>query len=139
MQEIKKLNSQLHFTAGFIDAGGIGSMLAEVTQQEVSSRIKPFTFTGTTKAPLYEALRDLVFRQKVRFSPAIIQQVKDDMSGVTRAVSASGEVRYSAAHTSEGHSDLISALVLLIHAWKTHPMQAAAPISFSRTSLLGSF
>lgn len=57
----KSLNDKYHFTAGYIDAGGIGSAVAEFANRQISGKIKPFQFTGTNKTPSYEALRDRIF------------------------------------------------------------------------------
>ena len=48
---------------------------------------------------MYEALRDLVFRQKVKFAKHLIERVKQDIQQVSRVVNASGEVRYQAGHS----------------------------------------
>lgn len=54
-------------------------MLAEYVNRQVSPRIKPLSFTGANKTPMYEALRDLVFRRKVKFAKRILERVKQDV------------------------------------------------------------
>ena len=94
LEAVASLDRSRHFTGGYVDAGGIGSMLAEYVNKQVSSRIKPLSFTGANKTPMHEALRDLVFRQKVKFAKHLIERVKQDIQQVSRVVNASGEVRY---------------------------------------------
>ena len=97
-------------------------MLAEYVNKQVSPRIKPLSFTGANKTPMYEALRDLVFRQKVKFAKHLIERVKQDLQQVSRVVTASGEVRYQASRGTEGHADITSALVLCTEAFKKMPL-----------------
>lgn len=122
LEAVASLDKSKHFTGGYVDAGGIGSMLAEYVNKQVSSRIKPLSFTGSNKTPMYEALRDLVFRQRIKFAKHLIERVKQDLQHVSRVVTASGEVRYQASRNSEGHSDITSALVLCTEAFKKMPI-----------------
>ena len=112
LEAVASLDKSKHFTGGYVDAGGIGSMLAEYVNKQVSSRIKPLSFTGANKTPMYEALRDLVFRQKV----------KQDIQQVSRVVNASGEVRYQASRSEAGHADMTSAIVLCTEAFRKMPL-----------------
>lgn len=122
LEAVASMDKSKHFTGGYVDAGGIGSMLAEYVNRQVSPRIKPLSFTGANKTPMYEALRDLVFRQKVKFARHIIETVKQDVQQVSRVVTASGDVRYHASRSEEGHSDITSALVLCTEAFKKMPL-----------------
>lgn len=62
------------------------------------------------------------------------------MANVSRIVSANGDVRYQASSTDAGHSDLTSALVLAVEAWKKMPLSVALPAAFSSfSSRLGSW
>lgn len=139
LEAVASLERSKHFTGGYVDSGGIGSMLAEYVHKQVSSRIKPLSFTGANKTPMYEALRDLVFRQKVKFAKHLIERVKQDMQQVSRVVTASGEVRYQASRGEEGHSDITSALVLCIESFKKMPMSQALPVSMPAASRLGTW
>lgn len=124
--------------AGFIDATGIGSMLAEEVHSTCAC-VKPFTFTSSNKASLFEALRDAILRGSIKFTPHILQQVRDDLSRVKRVISTAGDVRYISAHDDTGHADTTSALVLLVHAWRTHPLSTSTPTAFARSSTFGSW
>lgn len=79
LEAVASLDKAKHFTGGYIDAGGIGSMLAEYVHKQVSARICPLMFTGSNKTPMYEAFRDLVFRQRVKFAKHLIEKVKQDI------------------------------------------------------------
>ena len=136
LEAVASLDKSKHFTGGYVDAGGIGSMLAEYVNKQVSSRIKPLSFTGSNKTPMYEALRDLVFRQKVKFAKHLIERVKQDIQQVSRVVTASGEVRYQASRGTEGHADITSAIVLCTEAFKKMPLSQESPVAFNIPSRL---
>ena len=55
---------------------------------------------------------------------------------MSRVVTASGEVRYQASHTEAGHSDITSALVLCIEAFKKMPLSQDSPVAFKIQSRL---
>lgn len=139
LEAVASLDKSKHFTGGYVDAGGIGSMLAEYVNKQVSSRIKPLSFTGSNKTPMYEALRDLVFRQKVKFARHILERVRQDIQQVSRVVTASGEVRYQASRSEEGHADTTSALVLCVEAFKKMPISQSLPVSSPAASRLGAW
>ncbi len=131
LDRIAELERRRRFNGGLVDAGGIGSMLAEYANSKVSRRISPFTFTSASKTPLFESLRDLVFRRKILFSKSILERMREDLSGVSRITTAEGKVAYRAVSDSSGHSDLSSALVLMIEAWKRNPVSSSVPVPFS--------
>ena len=139
LEAVASLDRSRRFTGGYVDAGGIGSMLAEYVNRQVSPRIKPLSFTGANKTPMYEALRDLVFRQKVKFAKHILEKVKQDVQQVSRVVTASGEVRYQASRSEEGHADTTSALVLCTEAFRKMPISQALPVSMPAASRLGAW
>ena len=139
LEAVASLEKSMRFTGGYVDAGGIGSMLAEYVNRQVSPRIKPLSFTGANKTPMHEALRDLVFRQKVKFARHIMERVKQDIQQVSRVVTASGEVRYQAIRSEEGHADTISALVLCVEAFKNMPLSQSLPVSMPAASRLGAW
>ena len=139
LEAVASLDKSKHFTGGYVDAGGIGSMLAEYVNRQVSQRIKPLSFTGANKTPMHEALRDLVFRQKVKFAKHIIERVRQDVQQVSRVVTASGEVRYQASRVTEGHADITSALVLCVEAFRKMPLSQALPVSAPAASRLGAW
>lgn len=78
----KELNEKYKFTGGYIDAGGIGSAVAEFANKQISVKIKPYNFTGTNKTPAYEAIRDKVFQRKIRFNRKFKDIIEQDFRNV---------------------------------------------------------
>lgn len=135
----KQLNDKYHFTGGYIDAGGIGSAVAEFANKNISVKIKPFQFTGSNKTPAYETVRDKIFQRKLLFNKKFAQLVKDDFRNVQRIVSEAGDVKYVAGRDSNGHSDFVSSLVMNIQAVKDCPVNATLPHAYQSFSRLGGF
>lgn len=74
----KSLNDTWHFTAGYVDSGGIGSAVAEFANKQISTRVKPLAFTGANKTPMFEDLRSKVFEHKIKFASHLKQLLKHD-------------------------------------------------------------
>ena len=131
----KHVAMQKHFVAGYIDAGGIGSAVAEFASQKISSKLKPFIFTGSSKTPAYELFRSKVMqRGQILFSPEAAKLARADVLNVSRIVTESGQVRYTAESNDEGHGDIVSGIVLALQAWHDFPLQASLPIPYARAS-----
>ena len=129
----KHVQMQKGFVAGYIDAGGIGSAVAEFAGQKISPKLKPFVFTATSKTPAYELFRSKVMqRGQIFFSPEAAKLARADVLNVSRIVTESGQVRYTAESNAEGHGDIISGIVLALQAWHDFPLQASLPIPWSR-------
>ena len=56
-----------------------------------------------------------------------------------RYISNTGKISYSAPHTSDGHSDITSAIVLALKAIKDNPISFSMPTTYMRNSAFGSF
>ena len=109
--------------------------MAEFASQKISPRLKPFTFTSTSKTPAYELLRSKVMqRGQILFSPEAAKLVRADVLNVSRIVTESGQVRYTADSNAEGHGDIISGIVLALQAWHDFPLQVSLPIPYSRAT-----
>lgn len=131
----KHVAMQKHFVAGYIDAGGIGSAVAEFAGQKISPKLKPFIFTGSSKTPAYELFRSKVMqRGQILFSPEAAKLARADVLNVSRIVTESGQVRYVAESNDEGHGDIVSGIVLALQAWHDFPLQASLPIPYARAS-----
>lgn len=131
----KHVAAQKSFTAGYIDAGGIGSAVAEFASQKISPKLKPFIFTASSKTPAYELLRSKVMqRGQILFSPEAAKLARADVLNVSRIVTESGQVRYMADSNEEGHGDVISGIVLALQAWHDFPLQASLPVPWSRAT-----
>ena len=129
----KHAAAQKNLVAGYIDAGGIGSAVAEFAGQKISPKLKPFIFTATSKTPAYELFRSKVMqRGQILFSPEAAKLARADVLNVSRIVTESGQVRYTADSNAEGHGDIISGIVLALQAWHDFPIQVSLPIPYSR-------
>ena len=129
----KHAAAQKNLVAGYIDAGGIGSAVAEFAGQKISPKLKPFIFTATSKTPAYELFRSKVMqRGQILFSPEAAKLARADVLNVSRIVTESGQVRYTADSNAEGHGDIVSGIVLALQAWHDFPLQASLPIPYSR-------
>ena len=129
----KHVQMQKGFVAGYIDAGGIGSAVAEFAGQKISPKLKPFVFTATSKTPAYELFRSKVMqRGQILFSPEAAKLARADVLNVSRIVTESGQVRYTAESNAEGHGDIISGIVLALQAWHDFPIQVSLPIPYAR-------
>ena len=131
----KHAAAQKKLVAGYIDAGGIGSAVAEFAGQKISPKLKPFIFTATSKTPAYELFRSKVMqRGQILFSPGAAKLARADVLNVSRIVTESGQVRYTADSNAEGHGDIVSGIVLALQAWHDFPLQASLPIPWSRAT-----
>lgn len=131
----KHAAAQKNLVAGYIDAGGIGSAVAEFAGQKISPKLKPFIFTATSKTPAYELLRSKVMqRGQILFSPEAAKLARADVLNVSRIVTESGQVRYTADSNAEGHGDIISGIVLALQAWHDFQLRASLPIPWTRAT-----
>lgn len=131
----KHVSLQKSLAAGYIDAGGIGSAVAEFASQKISPKLKPFIFTSSSKTPAYELLRSKILqRGKILFSHEAAALARADLLNVSRIVTESGQVRYTAASNDEGHGDIVSGIVLALQAWHDFPIQASLPLPYQRAS-----
>lgn len=133
----KSLNDTYHFNAGYIDAGGIGSAVAEFANKQISAKIKPYCFTGTNKTPAYEAVRDKIFQKKLHFNKKFKSLVEQDFRNVSRIVTETGAVKFQAGRDDQGHSDFVSSLVLNIQAIVANPVSFSMPQGYMRSSAFG--
>lgn len=132
--EIKALNLKYKFINGYVDAGGIGSALAERIQKEINSKIKPLQFTGANKTPLYEALRERIFTKRIKFAEIDKAALLSDFTNIHRVVAEDGKVKFEAGRQDGHHSDLTSSLVLAIKALNEQLPGIGKPVSFLRNS-----
>lgn len=131
---LKQLHSKNRYSSGLIDATGIGSAFAEFAAKKVSSRIRGLQFTASNKTPMYERLRSLIFEHRIVFSEKFKEILERDFRNVRRIVTEDGKVRYAAGRNEDGHSDIISAVVLALEAWHRMPGNATLPVAYARHS-----
>jgi phage FluMu gp28-like protein len=103
-----------------VDSTGIGHGMAEALKEKFGrTRIEPIAFTLQSKeklaTDLYQAFADSMIT--IPRDEALLK----DICAIRRIVTASGNIRYDAARTSEGHADRAWALALAISACSTIP------------------
>ncbi len=97
-----------------VDATGMGAFPAEAMQKRHGrTRVEPVAFTLQSKEDLATTLYQ-------RFADATISipndpELRDDLTALRRIITSSGNVRYDAPHTDEGHADRAWALALALH------------------------
>ena len=100
-----------------IDATGLGMQLAEEAQQKFGNyKVEAITFTNAVKEELAYNLRRN-FEDKSIFIPSDIA-IREDLHAVKRSTTISGNIRFDAERTEQGHSDRFWALGLALYACK---------------------
>lgn len=113
-------------TYSSIDATGIGGPVSEHLAEFLGSyKLDAVNFTAESK-------RELFIRAKKHFQEGTIRipldaRLRDDLASLQRIVSPSGNVRYTAARTADGHADRSTALALALHAAARHGGTGSAP------------
>jgi len=101
-----------------IDATGIGDMLVEEAQRiHGSYRVEKVKFTAEVKDHLASKGRGLFEDRRCRV-PAD-REIRESFHTVRKTVTVSGNVRYDAASTDEGHADDFWAFTLAKEAAAT--------------------
>lgn len=134
---VKQLHQKYNFTAGLIDAGGIGSALAEQISKEVSSKLVGIEFTAANKTPMHEAIRAKILDHKLLFNPEFKAALTQDFRNVQRIVTESGQVKFQAGRDENGHSDITSSLALAVEAARRCPVNFKAPSPHTSFSSFG--
>ncbi|WP_211364064.1 hypothetical protein [Propionivibrio limicola] len=109
-----------------VDATGLGIGWADDAQDQFGEyRVEAVTFSTRTKEALAYPVRGAMEDKKLRipYDPAI----RADLRQVTKQVTSSGNVRFTAERTADGHSDRFWALGLAKHA----AANPSAPIEFT--------
>lgn len=103
-QEASDLLANQNILRACIDATGIGDMLTEELQRRFGShRVEKVKFTADIKSHLASLLLTGFEDKRVRVPSDIA--VRESFHSVRRTVSATGNIRYDAASTDEGHAD----------------------------------
>lgn len=110
---------------------GLGdSLAAEFSQaadrSDPSGKIELCNFTAALKEEIFVKLRAAFERRKIWIPSS--REIREDLHGVHRLVSAHGHVSYRAAHSADGHSDRCTALALALRAAESMPPAACATI-----------
>lgn len=101
-----------------IDATGIGANLAEDAALDFGkSRVEEVTFTAAVKEEMALDLRNS-FEDRLERIPQS-RVIRADLYSVKKTVTSSGNIRYSAERSEDGHADRFWACALATHAAKT--------------------
>lgn len=133
MSRVEILNRTCNFKKGFVDSNGIGSGIAEFLNKKLPL-IQGYTTTPANKTQNYEYLRMSIFDKKIHFLKKFKDLIICDFNNVSRVVTENGSVRYIADRNENGHSDITSAIVLGLQAYKTNPPSFTMPMSYSMKS-----
>lgn len=98
-----------------IDNSGIGRQFAERAQQRFGTyRVEPVTFTAQVKEDLAYPLR-ASFEDRTNRIPSD-EHIRADLRAVKKETTSSGNIRFTADHGKNGHSDRFWARALALHA-----------------------
>ena len=128
---LKQMHKLRNYASGYVDRNGIGSAFAEFATKQVSSRIQGWNFTSQNKPPMYERLRSMVYDHKVKFNSRLRGMIEQDFRNVQRIITPDGNVKYTAKHDQNGHSDATSGIVLALQAAFDRPASLTSPIPYS--------
>jgi len=130
MAELRRLMATYPVQRACLDQSGMGEALVELAQKEFgTSRIEGVLFTGAVKQDLATVLKQRYEDRQV--SVPIDRAIRDSLHAVKRLTTASGNVRFDAERTDQGHADYFWSQALAVHA-ATHP---AAPIEYASVGL----
>ena len=108
-----------------IDATGLGIGWADDAQDKFGEhRVEAVTFTPRSKEALAYPIRGAMEDRTLRIPQD--PKIRADLRQVTKQVSTTGNVRFTAERTPDGHADNFSALGLAVHAASS----PSAPIEF---------
>ncbi len=110
-----------------IDQTGIGRQFAERAQEKFGKyKVEGISFTGTVKEELAYPVR-ASFEDKTIRVPSD-GKIRSDLRAIGKETTASGNVRFTAERTKDGHADRFWALALAIHAGKAPASQFGAVV-----------
>lgn len=102
-----------------IDATGLGMQLAESAQRKFGQyRVEDINFTNKVKEELAYNLRTN-FEDKTVYIPPD-HDIREDLHSVRRVTTASGNIRFDADSSDNGHADRFWALALALYACSTN-------------------
>lgn len=110
----KALHQKNAYKSGYVDKTGIGSAFSEFVEKKVCSHIKGLQFTAANKTPMFENMRSRIFDHTFKVNRKFKPMIETDFNNVQRIVNEAGQVKYSAGHNDQGHSDITSAIVLAL-------------------------
>jgi phage FluMu gp28-like protein len=102
-----------------VDATGLGAMLAEELAREHGGRVEACQFTAPLKLEIYPLLRRKLEDRLVRLP--ISHVVREDLHGLQKVSSATGQLQFVAPRSDDGHCDRATALALAVRAASRPP------------------
>jgi phage FluMu gp28-like protein len=110
-----------------IDQTGIGRQFAERAQIQFGQyKVEGVTFTREVKEKLAYPLKAAFEDRTLRVPDD--RMVQSHLRSVGKETTASGNVRFTAERTKDGHADLFWALALALHAGKAPTVQFSATV-----------
>lgn len=98
-----------------IDATGLGIGWADDAQKRFGKyKIEPVTFTARVKESLAYPVRGVMEDRRLRIPHD--PEIRADLRSVTKQTTASGNIRFTAERTPDGHADRFWALALAVQA-----------------------
>ena len=129
MEVLKRTFHKYRIASGYIDETGIGKMFAEEAGRTISTRLKPFNFTQSSKADIFERLRKVASENALRCRKIDEDYIKSDFSSLKRMISKNGGISYVAPHTKTGHADGATSIALALASAHDKPVSAALPFT----------
>jgi phage FluMu gp28-like protein len=111
-----------------IDNTGIGRQFAERARQRYGDyRVEAVTFTAEVKEEMAYPLRTAFERRTIRIPNE--NAIRADLRSVRKEITASGNVRFSAGRSENGHADRFWALALAHEAARTYIGEPSASVA----------
>lgn len=111
-----------------IDATGLGIGWVDDAQAKFGKyKVEGVTFTVQSKEALAYPVRSRMEERRIRIP--YTGPIRADLRSVTKQVTASGNIRFTAERTADGHADHFWALALAIHAADGVPEQPWRPLN----------
>lgn len=129
MEVLKRTFHKYRIASGYIDETGIGKMFAEEAGRTISTRLKPFNFTQSSKADIFERLRKVASENALRCRKIDEDYIKSDLASLKRMISKNGGISYVAPHTKTGHADGATSIALALASAHDKPVSAALPFT----------
>lgn len=113
-EELKKFLSLPQLARACIDATGIGAQLAEAAREDFGGVAEPVIFSAGAKEDMAVYVRGLFEDRYIKIPKD--DKIRDDLHSVRKIVTASGNIRYEAPETEDGHADRFWAMALAANA-----------------------
>jgi phage FluMu gp28-like protein len=100
-----------------IDATGLGMQFAERAAQRFGRKVEGIRFTGPVKEELAYPVKAAFEDKRIRIPEG--KEIRADLRAIRKETTTSGNVRFAADRSENGHSDRFWAIALALHAGKT--------------------